>query len=70
MSHVQIEIEMPDDLARFTLPQGLQARLQELLDRQDAGTVLTESERQEAEGIVDLSEFMTWLRMRAERAAA
>jgi hypothetical protein len=36
-SAVQIEIEMPDDLERFRLPEGVQERLKTLLDKQDGG---------------------------------
>ncbi len=65
---VSIELEMPDDLSRFCLPDGVNARLQELLDRQDRGTFLTPAERREAEGLVALSELLSLLRLRAERA--
>ncbi|MGL4611131.1 MAG: hypothetical protein ACRCYY_15875 [Trueperaceae bacterium] len=41
-------IEIPTDIALFQLPDGLQSRLQFLLDRQDAGVVLKEAERKEA----------------------
>lgn len=68
MSRVAVEIEFPDDLARFRLPAGVQARLQGLLDRQEGGTPLTEAERQEAEGLVNLAELLTLLKLRAERA--
>ena len=68
MSHsVTIEVELPDDLSRFRLPEGIRERLQELLDRQDRGVPLTERERSEAEGLVDLSETLTVLRLRSER---
>jgi hypothetical protein len=67
MSKIAIEVEMPDDLARFRLPAGVNARLQELLDRQDEGIALSPRDREEAEGLVDLAEFLTWLRSRAER---
>ena len=62
-----IEVDLPSDLARFRLPEGVAARLQALLDRQESGQPLTTSERDEAEGLVNLSEFLTLLRMRAER---
>lgn len=68
MSIITIELEIPDDLARFRLPQSVQARLQALLDRQDEGATLTEAERQEAEGLVNLAEMLSLLRLRAERA--
>jgi hypothetical protein len=65
-----LEVDLPADLARFRLPAAVAARLQELLDRQDSGQPLTPQERDEAEGLVDLSEFLTLLRLRAERKAS
>jgi hypothetical protein len=67
--NVLIELEMPDDLERFRLPAGLHQKLQELLDRQDHGEILTARERQEAEDLVNLAEMFSLLRLRAERAA-
>jgi hypothetical protein len=64
---VTLEIELPADLDRFRLPQAVAARLQSLLDRQEAGEPLTPEERAEAEGLVNLAEFLTLLRLRAER---
>jgi hypothetical protein len=64
-----IELEMPDDISRFELPAGVQARLQELLDRQDSGQSLTDAERREAEGLVEIADWLTLLRLRAERRA-
>ena len=66
---IQIRLEIPDDLAAFRLPEGLQERLQELLDRQDQGQMLTPAERREAEGLVDLADLLSLLRLRAERLA-
>jgi hypothetical protein len=43
------------------------ARLQSLLDRQDEGTNLSNAERDEAQGLVELAEFLTLLRLREER---
>ena len=62
-----LEVELPDDLARFRLPEAVAARLQSLLDQQDAGPALSPQEREEAEGLTDLAEFLTLLRLRAER---
>jgi hypothetical protein len=62
-----LEVDLPDDLARFRLPEAVAARLQTLLDRQDSGQSLSEQEQEEAEGLVDLAEFLTLLRLRAER---
>jgi hypothetical protein len=63
-----VELDLPADLDQFRLPKALAARLQALLDQQDAGTPLTPQERGEAEGLVNLAEFLTLLRLRAERA--
>lgn len=65
-----LNVDLPADLDRFRLPAAVHARLQSLLDRQDAGQPLTADERAEAEGLVNLSELLTLLRLRAERAAA
>jgi len=62
-------IEIPADLAHFRLPAAVQARLRYLLDRQDAGEPLTLEERQEAEGLVELTEFLSLLHLRARRTA-
>jgi hypothetical protein len=64
---VSIELELPGDLSRFCLPEGVESRLQGLLDRQDRGLSLTEAERREAEGLVELAELLSLLRLRAER---
>jgi hypothetical protein len=66
---VLIELEMPSDLKRFTLPDGVKHRLQSLLDKQDQGEELTPAERVEAEGLVDLAELLSLLKLRARRIA-
>lgn len=58
-------IELPIELTRFQLPEAVQLRLQALLDRQDAGNELSQAERAEAEGLVELSEFLSLLRLRS-----
>ncbi len=65
-----LNIDLPDDLARFRLPPAVGARLQALLDRQDSGQPLTSLEREEAEGLVNLAELLTVLRLRAERTSS
>jgi hypothetical protein len=71
MSHaIHLELELPDDLARLRLPEGVQQRLTELLDKQDIGTPLTDAERREAEGLVDLAELLSLIRMRSERVSS
>ena len=63
-------IEVPPELADFRLPDAVQARLQHLLDQQDSGQPLTAEERQEAEGLVDLAELLSLLRLRIIRASS
>lgn len=65
--HARVEIEMPIAVERFKLPMGVHRRLQSLLDRQDAGEKLTAAERKEAEGLVELAEMLSLLRLRAQR---
>ena len=60
-------IEIPTSLVRFQLPAAVQTRLQNLLDRQDAGESLIIDERFEAEGLVELAEFLSLLHLRAQR---
>jgi hypothetical protein len=64
---IHLEVEMPGDLARFRLPGGVQQRLQESLDKQDAGEKLTAEEKREAEGLVEVADLLSLLRLRAER---
>jgi hypothetical protein len=66
---VVVELDMPGDLKQFRLPRGVNRRLQQLLDRQSLTGKLSAAERLEAEGLVDLAEMLTLLRLRAERAA-
>ena len=65
--HILVELEVPTDLDKFQLPKGVNERLQELLDRQDRGEGLTAAERTEAEGLVDLAELLSLLRLRTQR---
>lgn len=68
MSHaIDIRVEMPDDFPKFRLPDGVQQRLQFLLDRQDDGETLSADERREAEGLVAVADLLSLLRLRAER---
>jgi len=60
-----IDLELPEDLARLRLPEGVDRRLQWLLDKQGSGEPLSEDERLETECLVDLSETLTLLRLRA-----
>ncbi len=65
--HVLIEIELPTDLEQCKLPEGVDQRLRDLLDRQDQGKALTPAERKEAEGLVNLAELLSLLQLRARR---
>jgi hypothetical protein len=65
---VDFQLEVPDDLAKFCLPDGVQRRLDSLLDQQDRGGLLSADERREAEGLVNLADLLSVLRLRAERA--
>ena len=62
-----IEIELPDELSSLELPVGVNRRLQQLLDKQDEGVALSSEEREEADGLVNLSEMLSLLRLRARR---
>ncbi len=65
--HILVELEMPDTLDRFALPPGVDERLQHLLSCQDQGKVLTSAERKEAEGLVDLADMLSLLKLRTQR---
>ena len=67
---ISIELQMPDDLARFHLPEGVQHRLNAWLDKQDRGEPLSDDERNEAVGLEALADLLSILRLRAERAAS
>lgn len=64
---VLIELDIPSDLEKFTLPEGVNQRLQYLLDLQDQGKSLTPAERSEAEGLIELAEMLSLLKLRAQR---
>ena len=65
--HVLVELEMPEALDRFALPLGVDERLQHLLSRQDQGDDLTPAERLEAEGLVDLADMLSLLKLRTQK---
>jgi len=62
-------VEIPIEMTRFQLPPAVQNRLQFLLDRQDDGYPLSQAERQEAEGLVELVEFLSLLQLRSTRVS-
>lgn len=68
MAHnARIKIEMPVRPERMRLPRAVDDRLQTLLDRQDRGEKLSAKERKEAEGLVELSEMLSLMRLRSQR---
>ncbi|WP_437282624.1 hypothetical protein WME90_19200 [Sorangium sp. So ce375] len=64
---VHVNVELPSDLEQLRLPAGVDRRLQALLDKQDRGEKLSADEAIEAEGLVDLAELLSLLRLRASR---
>jgi hypothetical protein len=66
---VHVDVELPWELARLSLPEGVDRRLHALLDKQDLGEPLTDDERAEAEGLAELADLLTLLRLRAKREA-
>ena len=68
-SPVIVAIEMPAMLQNFRLPRGVQRRLQSLLDKQEQGAALSAAEREEAEGLVEMAEWLSLLRLQSGRAA-
>ena len=65
LNELNVRLQLPGDLSRFELPAGVRRRLQFLLDKQDRGEELTDDERVEAEGLVDLADMLSLLRLRA-----
>jgi hypothetical protein len=64
---VTIDLPVPAGLSTFKLPAGVQKRLTALLDQQDLGKPLSVAERREAEGLVELAEFLSLLKLRARQ---
>ncbi len=60
---------MPISPEKIQLPKAVDKRLQTLLDKQDRGDKLTSEERKEAEGLVELAELLSLMRVRSERVA-
>jgi len=62
---IHLELGLPEDMAGLVLPEGVDRRLHSLLDKQDRGELLTEDEVVEAEGLVNLAELLSLIRLRA-----
>lgn len=65
---VLIELELPEILGDLRFHPRLNERLQTLLDKQDAGAILTPDEFEEAEYLVELSQLVSVLQMSARQA--
>ena len=64
---VSIKLPVPAGISGFKLPPAVQRRLKTLLDQQDLGKPLSAGERREAEGLVELAEFLSLLKLRARQ---
>ena len=64
---ITVELEVPEELSGFRLPEGVAHRLDQLLDQQNGGATLSDDERREAEGLVNLAEMLSLLRLKGER---
>jgi hypothetical protein len=60
-------VEIPIELTKFQLPEAVHERLQFLLDCQDSGHTLSQNETKEAQGLIDLAEFLSLLFLRSQR---
>ncbi len=65
---VSIDRPVPTGLSGFKLPTGVKRRLQALLDQQDSGKPLSTDERREAEGLVEMAEFLSLLKLRSRNS--
>lgn len=65
---VFVEVDLPKDWACFKMPRALDRRLTELLDKQDLVGKLTPKERKEAEALVELSDWLSLMKLRARFA--
>ena len=69
MATVLVKLDVPKDWRRFRLPPALDARLQELLDRQDREGKLSTVERREAKALAELVDMLSLMKLRADQAA-
>ena len=68
MTQVLVKLDVPKDWRSFKLPPALDARLQELLDRQDHEGKLSQAERREAQALAQLVDMLSLMKLRAKRA--
>ena len=69
MSQILLQLDLPNDWQSFRMPAALNARLQDLLDRQDHEGKLTRPELREARALTELAEMLSLMKLRAERVA-
>jgi hypothetical protein len=67
-NEIVLRIKMPGDLRQLRFPKALDRRLQQLLDKQSEHGRLSLPERQEAEGLVEMAEMISLLRLRTARS--
>ncbi len=70
VQNLTVNVEMPISVHPIKLPKGVNDRLQKLLDRQDRGEKLSSEEKREADGLVELAETLSLLRIRTERVTS
>ena len=68
MCEILVKLDVPKDWRRFRLPPALDARLQELLDRQDREGKLSRAERREAQALAQLVDVLSLMKLRTKRA--
>jgi hypothetical protein len=56
---------MPAGMEEFRFPAALIRRLHELLNRQDGGSQLTAAEREQADELVNLADWLSLLKLRS-----
>ena len=69
VQNLTVKVEMPISARQIKLPKGVNDRLQKLLDLQDRGEKLTAAEKREADGLVELAEMLSLMRLRTERVS-
>ena len=65
-----VEMTVPDDWKAFRLPNALDERLLELLDRQDSEGKLSARERREATALTELVDMLSLLKARVQKPSA
>jgi hypothetical protein len=67
---LNVELDLPGDWRNFRIPAALAKRLQSLLDKHDTDRKLSGPERREADALVELSEMMSLIKVRARLGRA